>query len=72
VSLGRVGGVQDEGFEFLRNPVKLQDCITSLMDEEYKTRTGDDCVDLKVQCSQPLSPERARMTPTSPPPSRPY
>jgi len=33
VSLGWVGGVQEEGFEFLRNPVKLQDCITSLMDE---------------------------------------
>ena len=28
----------------MRDPVKLQDCITSLMDSQYITRTGDDCV----------------------------
>jgi hypothetical protein len=28
----------------MRDPVKLQDCIASLMDSQYITRTGDDCV----------------------------
>lgn len=33
-----------EGGNPMRDPVKIQDCLTSLMDAGYLARTGDNCV----------------------------
>jgi len=39
----------EEGGNPLRNPVKIQDCLSSLMDSNYIGRTGDDCVSAVVK-----------------------